>query len=647
MKNLRAPAVPLVTNDPYLNIWSASDCLYDDLTRHWTGHRNAMTGLLKVDGECFRFMGKVQTDSDRYYTEPSVLPQKSVDIQPMTTEYIFENQLLRFTLRFMTPLFLDRPEILSRPLTYISYEAELLDGKGHDITVWFDFSADIAANQTSDKVNFLLRDGHLAVGTIGQPILEKKGDDLRIDWGYLQIHSPQAEIFAGLEQSRKDFVKGEEATKAHLDTPYTIRRDQPALCARFDAFRGMLCICYDDIKAIEYFGKPLDAYWKKDGKSFSEMIQEAVSDFAQLSKDAEAFNRGLLQEAIVCGGKEYADLLALAYRQAIAAHKTVWDRETGELLFISKECFSNGCAATVDVTYPSIPLFLIYNPEFVKGMLRPIFKYAAMPEWEYDFAPHDVGCYPLLNGQVYAGNKLEWQMPIEECGNMLLAVAAVCMAEKSAGFAKAHQPLLEQWADYLMKNGLDPENQLCTDDFAGHLAHNVNLSAKAIMGIAAWGMIKNEISDGSGDALLSEAKSMAAQWKANAKDGGHYRLAFDKPDTWSVKYNLVWDKIFGLGIFDEDIFEQELDYYLTRFNRYGLPLDCRKDYTKNDWLMWSTMLADNPLYTEKIIETMWEKENQTMDRVPLNDWYDTKTARQIQFQNRTVVGGLFIRLLKF
>ena len=63
--------------------------------------------------------------------------------------------------------------------------------------------------------------------------------------------------------------------------------------------------------------------------------------------------------------------------------------------------------------------------------------------------------------------------------------------------------------------------------------------------------------------------------------------------------------------------------------------------------MWSTMLADNPLYTEKIIETMWEKENETMDRVPLNDWYDTKTARQIQFQNRTVVGGLFIRLLKF
>jgi hypothetical protein len=77
----------------------------------------------------------------------------------------------------------------------------------------------------------------------------------------------------------------------------------------------------------------------------------------------------------------------------------------GQLLFISKECFSNGCAATVDVSYPSIPMFLHYNPEFVKGMMRPIFKYAATEEWEFDFAPHDAGQYPLVEGQVYGKNR--------------------------------------------------------------------------------------------------------------------------------------------------------------------------------------------------------------------------------------------------
>jgi hypothetical protein len=69
-----------------------------------------------------------------------------------------------------------------------------------------------------------------------------------------------------------------------------------------------------------------------------------------------------------------------------AAHKLVYD-ENGDVLYISKECFSNGCAATVDVSYPSIPLFLCYNPELVRGMMRPIFRFARTDEWEFDFSP--------------------------------------------------------------------------------------------------------------------------------------------------------------------------------------------------------------------------------------------------------------------
>ena len=181
--------------------------------------------------------------------------------------------------------------------------------------------------------------------------------------------------------------------------------------------------------------------------------------------------------------KKYAHLLQLALRQVLAAHKLVVDTH-GELLYISKECFSNGCAATVDVSYPSIPLFLLYDPELVKGMMRPIFRYAESTLWPYDFAPHDVGTYPILNGQAYSGGTdPEGQMPVEECGNLLVMATAVARAEDNAAFAREHRPLLEKWAQYLLQNGLDPDDQLCTDDFAGHLAHSTICRLKRLW---AW-----------------------------------------------------------------------------------------------------------------------------------------------------------------
>jgi hypothetical protein len=213
-------------------------------------------------------------------------------------------------------------------------------------------------------------------------------------------------------------------------------------------------------------------------------------------------------------------------------------------------------------------------------------------------------------------------------------------------FARQYWPQFSKWADYLRDKGLDPANQLSTDDFAGHLAHNANLSIKAIEGLAAYAEMARslgKIDDAAEYAGL--AKDMAAKWQQMAIDGDHYKLAFNNPGTWSQKYNLVWDRILGFNLFPAAVRQTEIAFYLKHLNRFGLPLDNRKDYTKLDWEIWTATLADRPEDWNALLEPIGHWANEGPTRVPLTDWYDTKTGKQEGFQARSVVGGVYIKAL--
>ena len=346
---------------------------------------------------------------------------------------------------------------------------------------------------------------------------------------------------------------------------------------------------YDDVESILYFDKRLKAYWKRNGKTMEQAIEEAYGDYPALKEREERFSQDLQREAAAAGGEKYAELLALAYRQVMAGHKLVEDEKDG-LLYISKECLSNGCAATVDVSYPSMPMFLYYNPELVNAMMRPVLRFARSKDWLYGFAPHDVGCYPHVTGQVYSnGSDPDHQMPIEECGNMLVMAAAAAVAKKDTSLFEQNRDLFEQWVEYLVRYGEDPDDQICTDDFFKHLPHNCNLAVKAIMGIASMAILLS-MSGREEEAApyWKEARRMARSWMERASEGdGSTRLAFDQPGTYSLKYNIVWDKLFGTGLFTADELRREFASYWQYMNPYGLPLDGRGSTSKTDWLAWT------------------------------------------------------------
>jgi hypothetical protein len=304
---------------------------------------------------------------------------------------------------------------------------------------------------------------------------------------------------------------------------------------------------------------------------------------------------------------------------------------------------------TVDVFYPAAPFFLYLNTELIKAQTTPIFDYAESGRWPWPYAPHDIGKYPLGNGQKYGGGEKteEKQMPVEECGNMVILAAAIAKADGNANYAAKYWKTITKWAEYLKEKGFDPENQLCTDDFAGHLAHNANLSVKAIMGLASYSALcamrglKTEATEYS-----KTASDMAQKWVQSADDGDHFRLAFDKPGSWSQKYNMVWDDILGFNIFPSKVKQTEIQYYLKHQNHYGLPLDSRDSYTKLDWILWSATMADSDKQFQELIKPVYNFLNETPDRVPMTDWYWTNSGEMRGFIARSVVGGVYIKLLK-
>ncbi len=661
---IRYPSTPLITHNPYFSIWSDTDDLAASNTVHWTGKPQPIAGLLRVDGKTMRFMGPSPRDLP-------AMQQIAHTVTPTHTRYSFTGGGVQLDLTFFTPTILSDLDILSRPVTYLTYTVKAIDGKPHaDTAILTDVGPVIAVNAPGEAVTYSRSQTEtqtvLSVGSRDQRILNRSGDDLRIDWGYFHLSVPkEEESVSAIVRETSVLPNGAFVTTGLL--PKADDLDASPVVGRGDAHIATelllhtvseqpvtrhLLVSYTEGYAIQYLERNLKPYWQRNGQTVSAMLDAAERELPALDQRGTEFDSSLTADLTKTAGANYANLCILAYRQAWAAHGFVADLD-GKPLVFGKENSSNGSIGTVDVLYPASPLFLFFNPLLLEAELRPLMEYTALPNrWRFPFAPHDLGTYPLANGQTYGGGERteEDQMPVEESGNMLLMLDAVARAtvngKPNLTLATEYWPKISQWAEFLRAHGLDPENQLTTDDFAGHVTHNANLALKAIDALEAYADLAKLL--GKNDVARDYSKTAhdyAAKWITMDKEGDHYKLAYDSPDTWSQKYNLVWDQLLGYNLFPKALRDSELAFYKTKINKYGLPLDSRKDYTKLDWSLWTATLASNPADFNAIMDPIALWINETPSRVPLSDWYDTKTGKQEPFQARSVVGGVFIKAL--
>lgn len=675
MDGFRPPAVPLIVFDPFMSIWSMSDNLYDSWPQLWCGKIKAIIGAIMIDGKAFRFMGPDIGSGGIDIS--NVMTQKSVAVQPTQTIYTFEAAGVQLVLRFTTPTIPTDLDLLSQPVTYITFTVTSLDGEEHSIKLYYDQTAEVVIDDASEEVSWSRPESEnqnpqyiMKIGSTTQNILGNRGDCMAINWGYAYIGVSPVDkddslntVFGGAADIRSSFVStGAIPEEDDIQYPRPANNNWPVMAVSWDlrAIPGKpttryLIFAYDDIKSISFFGDLLPPYWRRNGADALNILSDAARDYTKILTTCENYDQDLIGKLAATGGPKYATLGALVFRQAFGGCKLVWNEKLNLPWYFMKEISSNGDLHTVDVIFPSIPIFLYTNPYLVELMMLPHFAYAnneTDTPYNLAWAPHHLGTYPIADLKPQD----QEQMPIEETGNLLMIVAALIKLGQdqngdyqSLMFPK-HQSLTNSWAEYLLSGAgvlPDPNDQLCTDDFLGPLSHNTNLALKGIVGLGCYASALEMLGfTNDSKRYLDSVKNFAQFWLQNASDEDHYRLQYDLPNTWSLKYNLLFQYIMDDDIFPNDVISKEVTYLMkNHLNKYGISLNNNVVSTKIDWLSWIAAMSPNPLDRDTLFERIYNFANETPDRVPLTDWYDTDTGKRLRFQARAVLGAFYANIM--
>ena len=251
------------------------------------------------------------------------------------------------------------------------------------------------------------------------------------------------------------------------------------------------------------------------------------------------------------GGTHYAQLCALAYRQCVAAHKLVADKD-GTPLYFSKENFSNGCIATVDVTCPSCPFFLLFNTKLLAGQLIPILDYAIDAALAACLCPARPG--HLSQGQRPGLRRRREDRPRPDAGRGMRQHAA---HDGGAGQDRRQRRLRreilaahEQVGQLSQGQGTRPGEPTCAPTTSPAISPTTPICRSrrsspwaAMPCCATWWARRTK--------AAALPRDRQATWPAMDEDGRRRRPLpprFRPPGTWSQKYNLVWDKLLGLQL---------------------------------------------------------------------------------------------------
>ena len=673
---IRPPATPLVVRSPYISTWLASSLLPGTWPTFWNGNIKAITGIARIDGNAYIFMG-----APGNIGPTQMMKQTNLTVTPTKSIFTLQGGGVTLVVTFLSPVEANDIQKLSVPLSYIFARAQSNDGKSHAVSLYFDISGEWAHGDSNALINWgstqvphANGNGNITTFTVtpNSPQVLAEVNDYP-SWGTV-VWATHNQLNLSIQSGQDTVVRSQFVSQGQLnnsmdpDMPRAINNRWPVFA--FDFNLGSITTPPPDQQvtlvlghvrepAVSYLGTAVPPLWQSYWPTWQQMLVATYDGAQGALASSSSLDAMIMADADKAGGTNYAALCALALRQAFGGVELVGTSK--QPWYFLKEISSDGNVSTIDVVYPSFPVFYYLNPYLLSLLLEPILHYAESGLWPRTFCVHDLGShYPNASGHNDGGGE---NMPVEETANMLIMAASYAQQAGSAatGFINAHYKIFKQWADYLnapnggnpsRPNALDPLLQNQTDDFTGFIAHSTNLALKGIIAIGAMGVIAGIAGNQSDQKFYSStAVNLISQWAQLGQDPSqqHLDISYNEsdtppgtgPGTYSLKYNAFPDKLLGLNLVPTSVSQEEAAWYSQFENAFGVPLDTRHTYTKADWELWTAASTDVTSLRQYFINALYNFANTSASRVPFTDWYDTISDQQVGFQARPVMGGLF------
>ncbi|KAK0196527.1 hypothetical protein F5146DRAFT_1129307 [Armillaria mellea] len=374
----------------------------------------------------------------------------------------------------------------------------------------------------------------------------------------------------------------------------------------------------DPVINFDTIGNRSSYFWTAYN-TVNDAIDFFLSDFPDAKQRAVDLDNKIISEARQIS-ENYADLIALAARQALAVDITVskgsdsqWN--TSDIMTFMKDIGDSGRVNPVEIIYASFPAYLYINATRAGYLLEPLLRYQQSSQYAGVYAAPDLGSfYPNVSGN----SSPKKDRTVEDSGNMLIMGWAHARFSGNGSMISQYYDVYKNWTDYLVSVGLYQNGYVDADKLG--FANMTNLAIKGIIAIKAMSEISRVLGN-SKDAenYSSVAESYVEEWQTLASSNGHLTSSYGvitkgDPSSSSLVYNLYADKLLGTGLVDSSIYSNQDDFYSQEANAYGIPYDSRADGkpAKSHWTMFAAGASNDTTIRDTFISLIHTKAGSNM-----------------------------------